>query len=99
MDKLLVNQFGEVMCFDQDQNALKQIPYDIEVRTVFVADKDGQAISENEVVDFKAGDVILTLSRWKNDKRVSKIIVVTDIVAKDDVNRWYNEMIKEDEAS
>ena len=99
MDKLLVNQFGEVMCFDQDQNALKQIPYDIEVRTVFVADKDGQAISENEVVDFKAGDIILTLSRWKNDKRVSKIIVVTDIVAKDDVNRWYNEMIKENEAS
>ena len=99
MDKLLVNQFGEIMCFDQDQNALKQIPYDIEVRTVFVADKDGQAISENEVVDFKAGDIILTLSRWKNDKRVSKIIVVTDIVAKDDVNRWYNGMIKEDEAS
>ena len=99
MDKLLVNQFGEIMCFDQDQNTLKQIPYGIEVRTVFVADKDGQAISENEVVDFKAGDIILTLSRWKNDKRVSKIIVVTDIVAKDDVNRWYNEMIKENEAS
>lgn len=99
MDKLLVNQFGKIMCFDQDQNALKQIPYGIEVRTVFVADKDGQAISENEVVDFKAGDVILTLSRWKNDKNNLKIIIVTDIVAKDDITRWYNEMMKEDEAS
>ena len=99
MDKLLVNQFGEVMCFDQDQNALKQIPYGIEVRTVFVADKDGQAISENEVVDFKAGDIILTLSKWKNDKLNPKIMVVTDIVAKDDITRWYNEMMKKDEAS
>lgn len=69
------------------------------MRTVFVADKDGQAISENEVVDFKAGDVILTLSRWKNDKNNLKIIIVTDIVAKDDITRWYNEMMKEDEAS
>ena len=99
MNKLLVNRFGEVMCFDQDQNALKQIPYNIEVSTAFVADQDGQAISENEVVDFKAGDVILTLSRWKNDKNNLKIIVVTDIVAKDDITRWYNEIMKEDEVS
>lgn len=69
------------------------------MRTVFVADKDGQAISENEVVDFKAGDIILTLSRWKNDKLNPKIMVITDVVAKDDINRWYNEMMKKDEVS
>ncbi len=93
MDKLLVNRVGDIMCYDTDNNALKTIPSSIDVRNLFVADKDGQAISYDEVVDYKAGDVIITLSRWTNDKLNSKVIVITDIVAKDDLTRWYNEVL------
>lgn len=99
MDKLLVNQWNDVICFDQEHNALKNAPNDIDIRSIYLAEKDGQVITQNEVVDYKAGDIILVLSKWYKDHNKQKIIVVTDAVAKDDITRWWNEINKEDEAS
>ena len=99
MDKLLVNQWNDVICFDQEHNALKNAPNDIDMRSIYLAEKDGQVITQNEVVDYKAGDIILVLSKWYKDHKKQKIIVVTDVVAKDDITRWRNEINKEDEAS
>ena len=99
MDKLLVNQWNNVICFDQEHNALKNTLNDIDIRSIYLAEKDGQVITQNEVVDYKAGDIILVLSKWQKDYNKQKIIVVTDVVAKDDITRWWNEINKEDEAS
>lgn len=99
MDKLLVNQWNDVICFDLERNALKNALNDIDIRSIYLAEKDGQVITQNEVVDYKAGDIILVLSKWHKDQNKQKIVVVTDVVAKDDITRWWNEINKEDEAS
>lgn len=99
MDKLLVNQWNDVVCFDQEHNVLKNTPNDIDIRSIYLAEKDGQVITQNEVVDYEAGDIILVLSKWYKDNNKQKIIVVTDAVAKDDITRWRNEINKENEAS
>ena len=99
MDKLLVNRWNDVICFDQEHNALKNTLNDIDIRSIYLAEKDGQVITQNEVVDYKAGDIILILSKWCKNNNKQKIIVVTDAVAKDDITRWWNEINKEDEAS
>ena len=102
MDKLLVNKYGEVTCFDPEGNALKQLPTSLDLRTVFIADQDGQAISKTEVIDYKKGDIVITACSYlMND---TKIIVVTDVVGKADITEWYNavkekESKKENEAS
>lgn len=98
MDKILVDRWNDVVCFDQDQNTLKKVPHDLDIRSIFLAEKDGQVITESEVVDYKTGDMILILSKWCKDHNMQKVVIVTDIVAKDDITRWWNEINKEDEA-
>lgn len=97
MDKILVDQWNSLICFNQDQNTLKKIPHDIDIRNIYLAERDGQVITQDEVVDYKAGDIVLVLSKWYNDRNKQKVIIVTDVVAKDDVARWWNEINKEDE--
>lgn len=71
---------------------LKKVSKDIYVENIFVADKDGQVITETEVVNYNAGDIIIAVAKWVNGKnRQQKVIVFTDKAASDDLARWYNE--------
>lgn len=94
MDRLLVDKYGETLCFDQDSNTLKSLPESIDFRKVFIADQDGQAISKDEIVDYKKGDIVITAYSYNTDH--VKIIVITDVIGKAEVVNWYN-TIKERE--
>lgn len=45
MDKLLVNRWNDVICFDQEHNALKNTLNDIDIRSIYLTEKDGQVIT------------------------------------------------------
>lgn len=91
MDKLLVDRMGNYTLFDVDKNAVKVIPEAV-IGTAFVADEDGQAISSDEVLDYKKGDVILTLRTFINQQWYTKIVRCEDVFAKYDVAGWYNNL-------
>lgn len=99
MDKLLVNKYQDSILFNEETNSIVELPSDIDCRTCFVAQNDGQVISTTEVVDYKAGDVIFILSFYEEITKqwLNKIIVSNDVVAKDDIIEWYNSPKKKDE--
>ncbi len=92
MDKLLINQYGNAILYKVDTNSLENIS-DAECRTVYIAQQDGQVITEEEVIDYKQGDVILVLSKYDSvsSKWTLKPIVCSDAFAKDDLIRWSKE--------
>lgn len=96
MKKLLIDQYINLILFDEDSNSIEKIPEDGGLSAAFVAEDDGQAISNSEVVDYKAGDVVIVLRACKNNKWLNKIVICNDVFAKDDLINWYKSL-KEDE--
>lgn len=96
MDKLLINKYGETILFNEETNVIIAQPECVEVRNCFFAKTAGQAISDTEVVDYNAGDLVIVLNHWGDNKN-NKVIVITDVVAKDDISRWLDEIKKQDE--
>lgn len=94
MEKLLVNEYGDCILYNIELNSIKSTPGDaVDVRNIFMAENDGQIVTENEVIDYKKGDLLLMVNRWNKDqsKYIVKAIVVTDIMARDDVMRFMQE--------
>lgn len=98
MKKLLIDPYANLILFDEDSNSIEKIPEDGGLSTAFVADADGRAISKDEVVDYKAGDVVIVLRAYKDKQWTSKIVICNDVFAKDDLINWYKSL-KEDEIS
>ena len=60
---------------------------------LFYIKQDGQIITEEEVIDYKLGDIVLILSKYDtiSSKWNLKPIVCSDDFAKDDLIRWSKE--------
>ena len=87
MDKLLIDQYGNAILYKVDTNSIKNVSDNFECRTMYVAQQDGQVITEEEVIDYKLGDIILILSKYDTIRP----IVCSDAFAKDDLIRWSKE--------
>ncbi len=90
MEKLLVNKHANVTLFDQDNNAIKQIPSDFCVENVYIADSDGQAINDSQVVDYKQGDLVMVLYSYTTQR--SRIVTCDDPFTKADIAAWLKEL-------
>lgn len=93
MDKLLIDQYGNAILYKVDTNSIKNISDNFECRTIYIAQQDGQIITEEEVIDYKLGDIVLILSKYDtiSSKWNLKPIVCSDAFAKDDLIRWNKE--------
>lgn len=93
MDKLLIDQYGNAILYKVDTNSIKNVSDNFECRTMYVAQQDGQVITEEEVIDYKLGDIVLILSKYDSisSKWTLKPIVCSDAFAKDDLIRWSKE--------
>lgn len=99
MEKLLIDEYANIVLYDTENNALKQLPESVDLSSAFVADEGGQAISKTEVVDYKKGDLIIVLRSYVKDSNwLTKIVRCEDVFAKDDLLTWYNSFKKKDEA-
>lgn len=97
MEKLLVGEYGDLILFDEENNSIVKKPESLECRSAFIAQNAGQVITSDEVVDYNAGEVVLILRAWhestKKDKY--KIVICSDLSAKDDLIEWRNSLIKQ----
>lgn len=93
MDKLLIDQYGNAILYKVDTDSIKNISDNFECRTIYIAQQDGQVITEEEVIDYKLGDIVLILSKYDSisNKWNLKPIVCSDAFAKDDLIRWNKE--------
>lgn len=91
MDKLLIGKYGECQLYNTDTNSLGEVPSGIKTRAAYFATAPGQAITSTEVVDYCEGDLVLVVVYYGKNTR-TKIIVVSDAVAKDDIQRWFEEI-------
>lgn len=99
MDKLLIDQYGTKTLYNTETNSIKTTPSDFDVRSAFFAEQDGQIITETEVVDYNAGDLILYFVYWNGVDYDTKVVICTDIVAKDDISRWFKSLTKKIESN
>lgn len=61
------------------------------IESVFYADEPGQVFTDTEVVDYNKDDIVLVVSKYDREttKWNYKVIVVTDMMAKDDIKEWF----------
>ena len=52
MDKLLINQYGNAILYKVDTNSIENVSDNLECRTIYVTQQDGQVITEEEVIDY-----------------------------------------------
>lgn len=97
MEKLLINEYGEFIVFDENANSIVKKPSSMRCESVYIAQNNGQAISNTEVVDYNKDDMILVLSAYHEASRQykTKVVVCSDLAAKDDIIKWNAEMIKQ----
>lgn len=96
MEKILYNVYGDAVCYNTDTNTISEVHNEnIDVRSIIFAKQDGQAITSDEVVDYKAGDIVLLLKSYGREPN-NKIVIINDVVGKYDIEQWYNEVTKKD---
>lgn len=91
MNKALINEFGDVIFYDNETNSVKKPTEYLRDCGVFIATEDGQFISEREVVDYEKGDIILILRDYTESGVCRKLVRCNDVFAKDDLIRWIKE--------
>lgn len=96
MLKVLMNKYGDLYGFDAETNALINPAEVVHGVNIFVCNKDGQVISDTEVINFVEGDVIITVSVWDNESRETrhKAVVISDKAAKADFEEFFNKANK-----
>ena len=94
MNKLFINNCGNIVgIYNTDTDTYKSLnPEYCGVNDVYFAEESGQIQSDFEVVDYSAGDLIISFNTWDSslEKRISKAVVVTDMAAKADVKEWFS---------
>jgi hypothetical protein len=90
MEKYIVNQYGDITKYNTDDNTVFYPKHDECV--CHVINEDSQVISDEEVIDTKAGDVILVFTKWvaEDSRTIKKVIVLSDPMANHDVKEWLN---------
>lgn len=93
MEKILVNNYGEAICFNTNTNAVTPKLTNIDCN-IYRADSDGQVITTDEVIDVKAGEFILTATTWLDNKSTVKVVVISDPAAIHDLGEWYKQELE-----
>lgn len=96
MEKILVDNYGDVIAFNTESNSISPKLNDVDCK-LHIANADGQIISKHEVIDVKKGEIILTTYTWVDDEPVVKVVVVSDKTAIHDIGEWYAEKLKQRE--
>lgn len=96
MEKILVDNYGDVISFNTESNSISPKLNDLDCK-LHIANADGQVISKHEVINVKKGEIILTAYTWVNDEPIVKVIVISDNAAIHDVGEWYAERLKQRE--
>ena len=99
MDKLLIDKYGNKFLYDIETNSLKITPDDFDISCAFFAEQPGQVVTDTEVVDYNKGDLILHFVNWNGVDYDSKVVVCTDLIAKDDISRWFKSLTKKIEVN
>ena len=72
---------------------------DFDIRCAFFAEQPGQVVTDTEVVDYNKGDLILHFVNQNGVDYDSKVVVCTDLIAKDDISRWFKSLTKKIEVN
>lgn len=95
MEKVLINKRGEAISFNTELNSITPMIDNITCN-LYQADKDGQVVTNNEVIDVKKGEFILYCRLWQEDKFITKTVIISDPTTIYDLNEWYKELNKQD---
>lgn len=94
MEKVLISKRGEAISFNTESNSITPMIDNITCN-LYQADKDGQVVTNNEVIDVKKGEFILYCRLWWVDKFVTKTVIISDPTTTYDLNEWYKELNKQ----
>lgn len=95
MEKILINKRGEAISFNTESNSITPMIDNITCN-LYQADKDGQVVTNNEVIDVKKGEFILYCRLWQEDKFITKAVIISDPTTIYDLNEWHKELNKQD---
>lgn len=89
MEKILITKYGNCIVYDTDKNAIART-YDgyCTERSLIIVRTDGQVITNNKVIDVKAGDMVIPQPFYskKEEDHICDVVVVHDPVAAYDLN-------------
>lgn len=88
MEKVLINNHGDYMIYDTQKNSLVNTSerYSLDRRLIRLR-TDGQVITQDEVIDVKAGDIVIPQSFYskKEEKYICKVVIISDATASYDL--------------
>lgn len=100
MNKLFIDNYGNITgIYNVETDAYRTVNPNCEVTDIYVAEEPGQVQSDFEVIDYNAEDIIISFSTWDSslNKRISKVVVATDMAAKADIKEWFNRFNRDKE--
>lgn len=95
MEKIIINPWGDLTQFDTETNIViknQQSRYSFSIKDFCRVRSNGQVITDDEVIDVKAGDVVLSASVYskKEEKYKAKVLVISDPTIAYDVEQLIN---------
>ena len=94
MEKILIKR-DRIVVYDTDTNSMGYCsPAYVYSNEMYSPQKNGQVITQDEVIDVNAGDIIIPLNYYSNKehKEMTEVIVITDKVAAYDLNKALEKM-------
>lgn len=94
MEKILIKG-DRIVVYDTDTNSMGYCsPAYVYINDMYSPQKNGQVITQNQVIDVNADDIIIPLRYYSNKehKEMTEVIVITDKVAAYDLNKAIEKM-------
>lgn len=94
MEKILIKG-GRIVVYDTDTNSIGYCsPTYAYSNEMYSPQKNGQVITQTQVIDVNAGDIIISLRYYSNKehKEMTEVMVITDKVAAYDLNKAIEKM-------
>lgn len=94
MEKILIKR-NRIVVYDTDTNSIGYCsPAYVYSNEMYSPQKNGQVITQDQVINVNAGDIIIPLNYYSNKehKEMTEVIVITDTVATYDLNKAIEKM-------
>lgn len=94
MEKILIKG-NRIVVYDTDTNSMGYCsPAYVYSNEMYSPQKNGQVITQDQVINVNAGDIIIPLNYYSNKehKEMTEVIVITDTVATYDLNKAIEKM-------
>lgn len=94
MEKILIKR-DRIVVYDTDTNSMGYCsPAYVYSNEMYSPQKNGQVITQDQVINVNAGDIIIPLNYYSNKehKEMTEVIVITDTVAAYDLNKAIEKM-------